>query len=159
MAPTVLATTDQPSYRVYCRASPNYNLAAGEGMATLAPININDDRQHWYKDDKYNNVVDKSGFPAFFLVNKATGQTLQHSFDDHPLPVKLVTYNSDVLDESVLWALADDRGEGYKAIRNLTAVLHLEAAALNDGSYHGAIIMAGIWIDEYNQQWKIEPHS
>ncbi|XP_038721864.1 ricin B-like lectin R40G3 [Tripterygium wilfordii] len=153
-----MAATNQPTYRVYCRASPNYNLAVGDGVAILAPIDKNDERQHWYKDDKYSYKKDAWGFPSFSLVNKATGQTLKHSFD-HPVPVRLVTYNPDVLDECVLWAQADDRGEGYKAIRSLTPASHLEAAALNDCSYHGAIIMGGIWINKNNQQWKIEPHS
>ncbi|XP_038681880.1 ricin B-like lectin R40G3 [Tripterygium wilfordii] len=123
-----MVATNKPSYRVYCRASPNYNLAVRQGIAILVPIDENDHRQHWYKDDKYNNKTDNWGFPAFSLVNKATGQTLKHSFG-HPVPVRLVTYNPDVLDESVLWALAEDRGEGYRSIRSLKCASHLEAAA------------------------------
>ncbi|XP_038680947.1 ricin B-like lectin R40G3 [Tripterygium wilfordii] len=153
---TTMAETNL-SYRVYYRASPDYNLAIGEGMAILVAIDENDDRQHWYKDDKYSYMKDKYGYAAFSLVNEATGQTLKHSFD-HPLPVKLVTYNPDVLEESVLWAHADDCGEGYRAIRSLKWALHLEAAALTDSSYYGAIIIGGLWIDGNNQQWKIEHH-
>ncbi|XP_038680696.1 ricin B-like lectin R40G3 [Tripterygium wilfordii] len=157
MATTVLATRNLPSYRVYCRSAPQYNLAVGEGVAILAKIDANDDRQHWYKDDTYSNVLDKLGYPLFSLVNKATGQTLKHSFS-HPLPVKLVDYTPNVFDESILWSLANDRGENYRAIRSSQCESHLEAAPLNiDKFYLGAIIVGGPWIDTYDQQWKIEP--
>ncbi|XP_038719659.1 ricin B-like lectin R40G3 [Tripterygium wilfordii] len=147
---------NQPSYRVYCRASPYHNLTVSDGVAILAPINENDDRQYWHKDDKYSYIKDAGGLPAFSLVNKATGQTLKHFFK-HYVPVRLVDYNPCVLDKSVLWAQADDRGEGYAAIRSLNANdTHLEAAALDNCSYRGAIIVGGFWRDDKNQHWKIE---
>nr|ABW73994.1 lectin 2 [Euonymus europaeus] len=157
MASTIIATG--PTYRVYCRAAPNYNMTVGKGAAFLAPIDETNELQYWYKDDTYSYIKDEAGLPAFSLVNKATGLTLKHS-NHHPVPVKLVTYNPNVVDESVLWSQADDRGDGYTAIRSLTnPASHLEAAPLNDWSYNGAIIMGGVWIDAYNQQWKIEPHT
>ncbi|XP_038682845.1 ricin B-like lectin R40G3 [Tripterygium wilfordii] len=155
MSATVLTISTEPSYRVYCKDCPDYNIAVGVGMAILAPTNKNDYRQYWYKKD--SDEMDTWGFPAFSLVNRATGQTLQHSFD-HPIPVRLV-YNPSDLDRSVLWAQAEDRGEGFKAIRSLDCKSHLEACALYIYSYHGAIIIGGVWDEGKNQLWKIEPHS
>lgn len=43
--------------------------------------------QHWFKDEKYSTrVKDQEGFPAFSLVNKATGEAIKHSIGaTHPV--------------------------------------------------------------------------
>ncbi|KAL5197738.1 hypothetical protein ABZP36_001250 [Zizania latifolia] len=98
----------QPTVKVYCRANPNYAMTIRSGAVVLAPANPKDEYQHWIKDMRWStSVKDEEGYPAFALVNKATGQAIKHSLGQSH-PVKLVPYNPEVLDESVLWTESRD---------------------------------------------------
>ena len=35
--------------------------------------------QHWVKDMHNTSMTDEEGYPAFALVNKATGEAIKHS--------------------------------------------------------------------------------
>lgn len=77
----------QPTVKVYCRANPNYAMSVRDGKVVLAPANPRDDYQHWVKDMRWStSVKDEEGYPAFALVNKATGQAIKHSLgQSHPV--------------------------------------------------------------------------
>ena len=47
--------------------------------------------QHWYKDMRHStSVQDEEGYPAFALVNKATGLAMKHSLgQSHPVSITL----------------------------------------------------------------------
>ncbi|KAJ0979144.1 hypothetical protein J5N97_014618 [Dioscorea zingiberensis] len=102
----------QPTVRVFTKADDNYSLSVRDGQVVLAPANPRDEYQHWIKDLKFSTQVkDEEGFPSFALVNKVTGQAIKHSIGaTHP--VRLVPYNPDYLDESVLWSESKDTGGG-----------------------------------------------
>ncbi|KAJ8484576.1 hypothetical protein OPV22_017061 [Ensete ventricosum] len=88
--------------RIYTKAEPNYSLSIRDGEVVLAPNDPLDDYQHWYKDMRYSNQVkDDEGFPSFALVNKVTGEAIKHSIGAKN-PVRLIPYNPDYLDESIL---------------------------------------------------------
>ncbi|KAJ8484577.1 hypothetical protein OPV22_017062 [Ensete ventricosum] len=107
----------QPTVRIFTKAEENYSLSIRDGKVILAPNDRSDDYQHWIKDLRYSTKVkDEEGFPSFALINKVTGEALKHSIGaTHP--VRLVPYNPDYLDESVLWAESRDTGESFRCIR------------------------------------------
>ncbi|MCH1923015.1 hypothetical protein L9G15_26750, partial [Shewanella sp. A3A] len=73
--------------------------------------------QHWIKDMRHSNKIrDEEGYPAFALVNKVTGEAIKHSTGQGH-PVKLVPYNPEYQDESVLWTESKDVGKGFRCIR------------------------------------------
>ncbi|RWW00909.1 hypothetical protein GW17_00036084, partial [Ensete ventricosum] len=76
--------------------------------------------------------------------------------------VRLVPYNPDYLDESVLWAESRDTGEGFRCIRMVNNI------RLNFDAYHGdkdhggvrdgTILVLWEWLKGDNQRWKIVPY-
>ncbi|XP_074569676.1 ricin B-like lectin R40G2 [Curcuma longa] len=153
----------QRTVRVYTKADPNYSLSIRDGHVVLVPNNPNDPYQHWYKDLKHSTTVkDEEGFPGFALVNKVTGEAIKHSIGATN-PVRLVPYNSDYLDESVLWAESNDTGEGYRCIRMVNNI-RLNFDAFHGDKDHGGVrdgtsIVLWEWLKGDNQRWKIEPQS
>ncbi|KAK3446354.1 hypothetical protein EUGRSUZ_A02072 [Eucalyptus grandis] len=81
---------NKPTYKVYCKAEPNYSLTIRDSKVILAPSDSSDPYQKWYKDEKFSTrVKDEDGFPCFSLVNKATGEAIKHSVGaSHPLLCK-----------------------------------------------------------------------
>ncbi|KAL9249033.1 Ricin B-like lectin EULS3-like protein [Drosera capensis] len=152
----------KPSVRVYSKAEERYSLAVRDGRVILARSDPNDLSQHWIKDEKYSvKVKDEEGFPSFSLVNKATGQALKHSVGATK-PVQLIPYNPDVLDESVLWTLSRDLGDGYRTIRMMNNI-RLNVDAFNGDKNHGGVhdgttIVLWEWKKGENQRWKIIPY-
>ncbi|WOG83041.1 hypothetical protein DCAR_0102215 [Daucus carota subsp. sativus] len=146
-----------PSVRVYTKAETNCSLAIREGEVILARANLSDPTQHWLKVEKYSTEVkDEYGFPSFALVNKATGQAMKPAGASHP--VELITYVPEAHDETVLWTLAEDLGDGYRAMRMVNNTL-LNVDALHDGSIHdGTSIGLWEWLHGENQLWKVVPH-
>ena len=70
----------QPTVKVYCRANPNYAMTIRDGRVVLAPANPKDEYQHWIKDMRWStSVKDQEWYPAFALVNKATGRPSSNS--------------------------------------------------------------------------------
>lgn len=148
--------------RVFSRAAPNFSLTIRDGNVILAPSNPSDDCQHWYKDEKYSTrVKDQEGFPAFSLVNRATGEAIKHSIGaTHP--VRLIPYNSDYLDESVLWSESKEIADGYRAIRMVNNI-HLNVDAFHGdkrsgGVHDGTTIVLWEWNKGDNQLWRISPY-
>lgn len=150
----------KPTVRVYSKADTNHSLTIHGGKVTLARTDPNDPYQHWVKDEKYSTKVkDEQGFPSFSLVNKATGQALKHSVGAHH-PVQLIPYVPDKLDESILWTLSLDTGEGYRTIRMVNNIrLNVDAFKDHNNSIHdGTTIGLWEWIKGDNQRWKIVPY-
>ncbi|XP_061358301.1 ricin B-like lectin EULS3 [Gastrolobium bilobum] len=152
----------KPTFRVVTKAGPNYCLTIRHGNVILTPSNPSNEYQHWYKDEKFSTrVKDKEGCPAFALVNKATGEAIKHSIGaTHP--VRLLPYNPDYLDESILWTESRDLGDGHRAIRMVNNI------QLNMDAYHGDKNSGGVrdgttivlweWNKGENQRWKILPY-
>jgi hypothetical protein len=117
--------------------------------------------QHWYKDMRHSTrVKDAEGHPAFALVNRATGLALKHSLGQSH-PVKLVPYNPDFLDESVLWTESSDVGKGFRCVRMVNNI-HLNFDALHGDKDHGGVrdgtgLVLWEWCKGDNQSWKILP--
>ncbi|KAJ6296680.1 hypothetical protein OIU78_022407 [Salix suchowensis] len=74
-------------HQVYSKAKPDFHLTIRDGKVILARSNPSDEFQNWFKDEKYSvRVKDSEGYPAFALVNKATGQAIKHSIGEaHPV--------------------------------------------------------------------------
>ncbi|XP_019155262.1 PREDICTED: uncharacterized protein LOC109152143 [Ipomoea nil] len=156
----------KPTYQVYCRADHKYALAIRNSKVILAPSNPSDPRQHWYKEQKFGaHVKDAIGLPSFALVNKATGEAIQHDvFAGAYQPVRVVKYEPNDVDHSILWSEAcikDDNGE-YKAIRVVNNIgVNLDAfRAMKEhgGVQDGTVIGLWEWNRGDNQRWKIIPY-
>lgn len=77
--------------------------------------------------------------------------------------MRLVPYNPDYLDESVLWSESNDTGGGYRCIRMINNI-RLNFDALHGDKDHGGVrdgtsIVLWEWLKGDNQRWKIEPQS
>ncbi|KAJ0979143.1 hypothetical protein J5N97_014617 [Dioscorea zingiberensis] len=152
----------QPTVRVFTMAEENYSLSIRNGKVILAPANPRDEYQHWIKDRKFSTQVkDENDFPSFALVNKVTGQAIKHSIGaTHP--VRLVPYNPDYLDESVLWSESNDTGEGFHCIRMVNNI-RLNFDAFHGDENHGGVrdgttVVLWEWLEGKNQRWKIAPY-
>lgn len=161
--PTALSNlTRNPTVRIFTKADVNYSLSVRNGEVVLAPVNPRDEYQHWYKDMKFSNTVkDEDGFPSFALVNKATGQAIKHSIGKSH-PVRLVPYNPDFVDESILWSESKDTGEGFKCIRMVNNI-RLSFDALHGDKDHGGVrdgttVVLWEYLKGKNQRWKIVPY-
>ncbi|KAJ8511553.1 hypothetical protein OPV22_001987 [Ensete ventricosum] len=149
--------------RVYTKADPNYSLSIRDGDVILAPNDPDDPYQHWYKDMRHGTrVKDEEGFPGFALVNSVTGETIKHSLGAQN-QVRLVPYNPDYLDESVLWSESNDTGKGYRCIRMVNNI-RLNFDAFHGDKDHGGVrdgttVVLWEWLKGDNQRWKIEPQS
>ncbi|KAG2647638.1 hypothetical protein PVAP13_2KG584400 [Panicum virgatum] len=147
--------------RVFCKAGEDYSLTARNGTACLAPTNPRDEYQHWIKDMRHSNRVrDEEGYPAFALVNKVTGEAIKHSTGQGH-PVKLVPYNPDYQDESVLWTESRDVGNGFRCVRMVNNI-YLNFDAFHGDKAHGGVhdgteIVLWKWCEGDNQRWKILP--
>lgn len=148
--------------RVSCKADPDFSLAVRNGSAVLVHANANDEFQHWIKDETYSvKVKDERSYPSFSLVNKATGQALKHGLGETQ-PVLLTEYRLDTLDESILWTMSEDMGQGYRTLRQVNDI------RLNVDAFHGDKKSGGIkdgnplvlwgWKKGENQLWKIAPY-
>ncbi|BAT84904.1 Ricin B-like lectin [Vigna angularis] len=149
----------KPTVRVVTKAAPDFYLTIRHGQVILAPSDPSNEYQHWYKDEKYSTrVKDAEGCPAFSLVNKATGEALKHSIGSSH-PVRLIAYNPDCLDESILWTESRDLGDGHIAIRMVNNIrLNVDAFRgdkKSGGVHDGTTIGLWEWKKGDNQQWKI----
>ena len=149
--------------RVFCKAGgEDYSLTVRNGTACLAPTNPRDEYQHWVKDMRHSTRVrDEEGYPAFALVNKVTGEALKHSTGQGH-PVKLVPYNPDYQDESVLWTESRDVGNGFRCVRMVNNI-YLNFDALHGDKWHGGVrdgtnVVLWKWCEGDNQRWKIQPY-
>ncbi|XP_038990717.1 ricin B-like lectin R40C1 [Hibiscus syriacus] len=145
--------------KIHSKADPNYNLTIRQGKVVLAPSDPSDEFQVWYKDEKYgSSVKDDEGFPSFSLINKVTDEAIKHALGAS-LPVQLAPYQSDVLDESVLWSASNEVRDGYKAIRMVNNThLNLDAFIGSGNIYNGITIGVWEWNAGDNQIWMIVPN-
>lgn len=76
--------------------------------------------------------------------------------------MQLIDYNPNELDESVLWTLSTDLGDGYRTIRMVSDIrLNMDAfhGDANHGGVHdGTTIVLYEWLKGENQRWKIIPY-
>lgn len=147
--------------RVFCKAGKDYSLTVRNGTVCLAPTNPGDENQHWIKDMRHSNWMrDAEGYPAFALVNKSTSEAIKHSAGQD-YPVKLVPYNPDYVDESVMWTESRDVGDGFRCIRMVNNIyLNFDAFHGDEdhgGVYDGTEIKLWEWAKGDNQRWKILP--
>ncbi|XP_014752454.1 ricin B-like lectin R40G2 [Brachypodium distachyon] len=149
------------SVRVFCKAGEDFSLAARNGTVVLAPTNPRDDYQHWFKDMRHSNRIrDEEGYPAFALINKVTGEAIKHSTGQGH-PVKLVPYNPEYQDESVLWTESRDVGKGFRCVRMVNNI-YLNFDAFHGDKAHGGVhdgteVVLWKWCEGDNQRWKILP--
>lgn len=155
------ALASESTVRVFCRAGEDYSLTVRSGTVCLAPTNPRDHFQHWVKDMRHSTrVKDQEGYPAFALVNKVTGEAIKHSLGQSH-PVKLVPYNPEYMDESVMWTESKDVGKGFRCIRMVNNI-HLNFDAFNGDKDHGGVhdgttVVLWEWCKGDNQRWKIIP--
>lgn len=76
--------------------------------------------------------------------------------------VRLIPYNPNYLDESVLWAESKDLGDGFRCIRMVNNI-RLNFDAFHGDKNHGGvkdgtILVLWEWLKGDNQRWKIVPH-
>ncbi|KAI0531380.1 hypothetical protein KFK09_000934 [Dendrobium nobile] len=116
---------------------------------------------HWYKDFRWGNEVkDEEELPAFALINKATGLAIKHSLGPKH-PVRLIPFNPEYIDESILWTESHDTGEGYCCIRMVNNI-RLGFDAFHGDKDHGGVhdgttVVLWEWLKGKNQRWKIVP--
>ncbi|CAN6176692.1 unnamed protein product [Urochloa humidicola] len=155
------ALASEPTVRVYCKAGEGYSLTVRNGAVCLAPTNPRDDFQHWVKDMRHStSIKDEEGYPAFALVNKVTGEAIKHSLGQSH-PVRLVPYNPDYVDESVLWTESRDVGHGFRCVRMVNNI-YLNFDAFHGDKDHGGVhdgttVVLWEWAKGDNQRWKIVP--
>ena len=75
--------------------------------------------------------------------------------------VKLVPYNPDYQDESVLWTESKDVGKGFRCIRMVNNI-YLNFDAFHGDKAHGGVrdgttIVLWEWAKGDNQSWRIVP--
>lgn len=155
-------SSHQRTVRIYPKAGEGFSLTIRNGQVVLAKADHNDDYQHWIKDEKYSTKVkDEDGFPSFALINKVTGEAIKHSIGETH-PVRLIHYNPDYLDESVLWTESKDTGQGFRCIRMVNNI-KLTFDAFNGDKEHGGVhdgtivVLWECWKGD-NQRWKIVPY-
>ncbi|KAG0487869.1 hypothetical protein HPP92_006680 [Vanilla planifolia] len=144
------APVTQHTVRIFTLAEENFSLSIRDGAV------------HWYKDFRWSNEVkDEEGLPAFALINKATGLAIKHSLGQSH-PVRLVPFNPDYLDESILWTESHDTGEGFRCIRMVNNI-RLNFDAFHGDKDHGGVhdgttVVLWEWAKGKNQRWKILPY-
>nr|ABK27004.1 unknown [Picea sitchensis] len=148
--------------RVFTKANPDFSLAIRNGSAVLVHANAHDKHQQWVNDETYSTKVkDEANCPSFSLVNKATGQALKHGLGETQ-PVLLTEYQLNTFDESILWTMSGDMGQGYRTIR-LVNNIHLNLDAFHGDKKSGGIkdgnpVVLWSWKKGDNQLWKIVPY-
>ncbi|KAG8079289.1 hypothetical protein GUJ93_ZPchr0007g3856 [Zizania palustris] len=168
---------EQSTFKIFCRADEGYCLTVRHDAVVLAPANPRQGRiyidrvsdlikllsmaQHWCKDMRFSTKVkDEENHPAFALVNRATGLAIKHSLGQSH-PVKLVPYNAEYEDESVLWTESNDVGKDFRCIRMVNNI-HLNFDAFHGDKDHGGVhdgttVVLWEWCKGHNQSWKILP--
>ncbi|TKW33780.1 hypothetical protein SEVIR_2G261900v4 [Setaria viridis] len=148
----------QPTFKVFCKAYEGRCLAVRDGALALLPADPADEQQHWFKDTRFSlGVKDKEGKPVFSLVNKATGLAVQHSLGPYR-PVRLVKFNPEDFDESVLWTESGHLGRDFGCIRMMHDVcFRLDAFTIDDeGEYHdGTTLVLSDLAGGDTRSWKI----
>ncbi|GLT36468.1 hypothetical protein SLA2020_108430 [Shorea laevis] len=162
----VLITKEcKQTFKIFCWVGLDFVLTIRDGKAVLAPSNILDEKQHWYKINKISKK-DGENFPAFVLVNKATAQSLRNAVECGE-SVQLSSKDPNVKDTYLLWK-GSVLENGFRAIRSANkAWLYLDAfdgalyldpfseRFVQDGT--NVVVCKGNKSD--TQCWKILPYS
>ncbi|KAJ7285454.1 hypothetical protein O6H91_18G005000 [Diphasiastrum complanatum] len=147
--------------KLQCKANPAYNLSARSDGVVFAPADDSDPRQQWFKDNSWESKVkDEVGHPAFALVNKATHEALTHPGLEGS-KVNVSTYFGHNQDESVLWTLSQDVGDGWSALRPFNNI-HINLSTNHWDKKHrvitdGTDVILSTWKGEPNQSWRLIP--
>jgi hypothetical protein len=76
------------SMRLYCKADERFSVTVRNGTVCLAPTNPDDERQHWVEDTRYGDTIkDEDGYPAFALINRATGEAIKKTSEESPVSI------------------------------------------------------------------------
>ncbi|KAJ4768734.1 Ricin B-like lectin R40G2 [Rhynchospora pubera] len=145
-----------PTVKIFCHANEGYCLSIRDGQVVLALANPLDPFQHWIKDTRHSTKVkDVEGRSAFSLVNKATGEAIKHSLGDKH-PVRLVLFNPQNLDESVLWTESGNVRNGFRCIRMVNNIsLTLDALGGHVEVHDGTSVVNWPCWNGDNQIWKM----
>ncbi|XP_057856733.2 ricin B-like lectin R40C1 isoform X1 [Cryptomeria japonica] len=161
-APYPPVSVQGETVKIYCEANPDYHLANFNGHVVMTAANESDPNQQWIMDTAWSvRAKDEAGFPAFALINRATGQALRHGRSENERVI-LGPYHIDDLNEAVLFAQSADVGRGYQCIRPVNNILiNLEAMFQDDkhhrGVHEGAAVALFKWNKKETQKWKISP--
>ncbi|GKV07667.1 hypothetical protein SLEP1_g19413 [Rubroshorea leprosula] len=150
------------TFKIFCKAGLEFALTIRDGEVVLAPSNILDKNQHWYKIDKIHKKDDED-FPAFVLVNQATGQSLRNACRCGE-SVQLSSKDPNVQDTYLLWTEGSVLENGFRAIRSANnAWLYLDA--FGGDPFSEGFVQDGTNVVVCNrnksdtQCWKILPYS
>uniref|UniRef100_A0A453TBC4 PH domain-containing protein n=1 Tax=Aegilops tauschii subsp. strangulata TaxID=200361 RepID=A0A453TBC4_AEGTS len=155
----------QKTFKILCRADEGYCVTVrggddGDAAVVMAAADPDDEYQHWYKDMRRSTrVKDEEGYPAFALVNKATGLAIKHSLgQSHPVDLVPYEYDPAVMDLSVLWTQSRDVGDGFRCIRMVSNIyLNFDAFEGEPEVRDGTVVGLWEWNEGGNQCWKILP--
>ncbi|OAE35223.1 hypothetical protein AXG93_3823s1060 [Marchantia polymorpha subsp. ruderalis] len=145
---------------VFCQAGPNYRLSMRADGIVLAFKNLEDPKQQWVQIDMGDKFQDQEGFPAFILVNKATGHAMSHAHTVGDV-VTPQLYTANSLNSAILWTQGRDEGDGFTAIRPVHDIrLNLDAdhaSKKHGGVEDGNKLLIFTWNKQENQLWKVVP--
>ncbi|GJN31343.1 hypothetical protein PR202_gb19732 [Eleusine coracana subsp. coracana] len=95
------------------------------------------------------HVMDEEGHRAFALVNRATGEALEHSSDcsdDELVPVQLAGHSPDSVHVALLWTQSDGLGQGFHGIR----AVHDTGIVLDAANAEGLSLAARMTAQQVN---------
>ncbi|KAJ7526979.1 hypothetical protein O6H91_16G030200 [Diphasiastrum complanatum] len=165
ISPTIYppVAIEEELVRVFCKAAPEFYLTGYEdGTVAMAPINVSDPRQKWVKDKSWGSKLeDAAGFPAFALINKATGRALRHGHSECD-QVDSIHFKQNEFEDDILWSTSQDFGQRYRTIRmynNIALNLDIDHRAKKLGDIkQGTRLILYRWLkDRDHQYWRIVP--
>ncbi|KAG0487870.1 hypothetical protein HPP92_006681 [Vanilla planifolia] len=147
----------QSPMRIFTRAEEDYSLTIRDGAVVLAPANRYDDFQAHQALSFPPTFFSPSPELRLPLTNELVAALVQ----GFPL-VRLVPFNPDYLDESILWTESHDTGEGFRCIRMVNNI-RLNFDAFHGDKDHGGVhdgttVVLWQWAKGKNQRWKILPY-
>ncbi|CAD6343849.1 unnamed protein product [Miscanthus lutarioriparius] len=153
-----------PTCRIHNKGGEGFSLAVRDGAVCLVPSNPADKYQHWIKDTRYGNrIKDEEGYLGFALINRFSGEAIKFfsGLTDQGFlfllvyyvpKVKLVPYNPNYVDKSVLWTESCDVEHGFRCIRPLDSI-NLNFHVFLDDKDHGTNVALRHWSECDNQCW------
>eukprot|EP00252_Welwitschia_mirabilis_P021232 TRINITY_DN5377_c0_g1_i2.p1 TRINITY_DN5377_c0_g1~~TRINITY_DN5377_c0_g1_i2.p1 ORF type:complete len:222 (+),score=15.74 TRINITY_DN5377_c0_g1_i2:164-829(+) len=100
--------------------------------------------------------------PEFSLAIQNGQVILSRANSNDAFQVLLTEYKPDSLDESILWSMSEDKGEGYRTVRQVNDItLNMDAFRgdkKSGGVRDGTPVVLWKWKKGENQIWKIVPY-
>ncbi|GLU09370.1 hypothetical protein SLE2022_262360 [Rubroshorea leprosula] len=144
-----------PICNIYCKAAPTLFVSMRNGKVALAPANVNDKCQQWYKVEKSQGNNNEGS--CFSLVNKGTLDAIKHPAVNRPVEVTSYSCACNTNDEPILWTeCAVGDADGYKSItmvNNTKLCWDVNGGDVKDG----ASIGIDYWVGKDIERWLIAP--